>query len=59
MTEFAYNNTKNTSSDHTVFKLNYTYHLRVFFKEDVNPHLRSCFANKLAEELRQLIEVYC
>ncbi len=24
--EFAYNNTKNTSTGHTLFKLNYSYH---------------------------------
>ncbi len=59
MAEFVYNNAKNTSTGHTPFKLNCDYHSRVFFKEDIDPYLRSCSANKLAEELRELIEVCC
>ncbi len=59
MMEFAYNNIKNTNIDHTPFKLIYGYHSRVSFKEDVNPRSRSCSANKLAEELRELMEVCC
>ena len=57
MAEFAYNNAKNASTGHTFFELNCGYHPRVSFKEDVNPHLRSCSANKLAEEVRELMEV--
>ena len=57
MAEFAYNNAKNTSTGHTPFELNRGYNLRVFFKEDVDLRSRSRFANKLAEELRELIEV--
>ncbi len=57
MVEFAYNNTKNASTDHTSFELNYGYHPRVSFKEDVNPRSGSRTANKLAEELRELMEV--
>ena len=59
MAEFAYNNVKNTSTGHTFFKLNCGYHLKVFFKEDFDPQSRSCSANKLAKELRKLIEVCC
>ena len=59
MVEFAYNNAKNISIGHTPFKLNCGYHPKVSFEEDINPRLRSCFANKLAEELRELIEVCC
>ncbi len=59
MTEFAYNNAKNTSNGYTPFKLNCGYYPRVSFEEDVDPRSRSCLANKLAEELRELIEVYC
>ncbi len=58
MAEFAYNNAKYASTDHTPFELNYGYHPRVFFKENVDLFARSCFANELAEELRELIEVY-
>ncbi len=57
MAEFAYNNAKNASPGHTLFDLNCGYHPRVFFNEDVNPRLKSCSANKLAKELRELIEV--
>ena len=59
MVEFAYNNVKNASTGHTPFKLNCNYYLRVFFKENVDLCLRSCSANKLAEELKKLIEVCC
>ncbi len=59
MAEFAYNNAKNASTGYTLLELNCGYHPRVFFKEDVDPHLRSYSANKLAEELRELIEVCC
>ncbi len=59
MAEFAYNNAKNASTDHTLFELNCGYHPRVSFKEDVDPHSRSCSINELAEELRKLMEVCC
>ncbi len=58
MAEFAYHNAKNASISHTPFELNCGYHPRVFFEENVDPRLRSRFANELAEELRELIEVY-
>ncbi len=59
MAEFAYNNAKNASTGHTSFEFNCSYHPKVSIKEDVDPHSRSCSANKLAEELRKLIEVCC
>ncbi len=59
MAELAYNNAKNASNGHTLFKLNCGYHPRVSIKEDVDPHSRSRSANKLAEELRELIEIWC
>ena len=58
MAEFAYNNAKNASAGHTPFKLNCGFHPRVFFEDDVNPRSRSRFANKLAKELRKLIDIY-
>ncbi len=58
MAEFAQNNTKNASTGHISFKLNCGYHSRVYFEEDVDPRLRSRSANKLVEELRELIEVW-
>ncbi len=56
MAEFAYNNTKNASIDHISFELNYGYHFKILFKEDIDLCLRSYSANKLAEELKELIE---
>ena len=41
MTEFAYNNAKNASSDYTLFELNYGYHSRMFYKKDVKPYSKS------------------
>ncbi len=58
MVELAYNNAKNASTGHTPFELNYGYHPRVFFEKDIDPCLRSRSANELAEELRELMEVY-
>ena len=58
MAEFVYNNAKNASIGHTLFELNYGYHLKVFFKEDIYPCLKSCSANKLVEELKKLMKVY-
>ena len=57
--EFTYNNAKNASTGYTPFELNYGYHSRVSFEEDVNSRLRSFFVNKLAKKLSELIESYC
>ena len=59
MTEFTYNNAKNASTNHTLFKLNFCYCLRVLFKENVDLCLKSYFTDKLVEELRELMEVCC
>ncbi len=59
MAEFTYNNAKNASTGHTSFELNCGYHPRVSFEEDVDPCSRSRSANKLVEELRELMEVCC
>ena len=55
--EFAYHNTKNTNTGHIPFKFNCGYRLRVSFKEDIDLRSRSRFTNKLAKELKELIEV--
>ena len=59
MAEFTYNNAKNTSTSHTPLKFNYSCHSRISFEEDIDLCLKSCFANKLAEELKELIKVCC
>ncbi len=58
MAQFAYNNAKNASISHITFELNYRFHPQVSFKKDINPYLKLCSAKKLAEELRELIEIY-
>ena len=57
--KFAYNHIKNASTGHTLFKLNCGYHPKVSFEEDVDPRSKSCFTDKLARELKELIEVCC
>ncbi len=46
MAEFAYNNIKNANTGHNPFKLNYGYHPKVFFKEDIDPCSRFRSANE-------------
>lgn len=58
MTEFIYNNTKNASIDHTIFELNYGYHLCISFEDDIDPRSRSCSAKKLAKKLNDLMSIY-
>ncbi len=55
--KFAYNNTKNTNTDHIPFELNYDYQPKVSFEEDIDPCLKSYSTNKLAKELKELMEV--
>ena len=59
MAKFAYNNAKNTSTGNIPFKLNCDYHIRVSFKEDVDPRSKSRSGDKLVGEMRELIEVCC
>ncbi len=58
MAEFAYNNAKNASIGHTLFELNYGYHSRASYKEDVNPRSQSKSADELTTELNELMAVY-
>ena len=57
MAEFAYNNANNASSGHTPFELNYGYHPRILYKEDVNSRSKSKSADELSTELRELMIV--
>ena len=49
MAEFAYNNSKNASTGHTPFELNYGYYPRMLYEEKVDPRSQSKSANKLSE----------
>ena len=57
MAEFAYNNAKNTSTGYTPFELNNGFHPRVSFKDDIDLCSRSCIADKLTKELRELMNI--
>ena len=57
MVKFAYNNAKNASTSHTLFKLNYDYHPYVFFEKNTNLCLKSKLADKLSVELRDLMTI--
>ena len=58
MAEFAYNNAKHASTGYMPFELNCGYYPRDSYEEDINPHSRSKTANKLTEELRNLMATY-
>ena len=58
MAEFAYNNAKHASTGYTPFKLNCGYHPRFSYEKDVEPRSRSKVADKLTEELRNLMAAY-
>ena len=55
--ELAYNNAKNTSTSHTPFELNYTYHLRMSYEKDIDSSSQSKLADKLLAKLRELVIV--
>ena len=57
MAEFAYNNVKNASTGHTPFELNCGYHLRVFYKKDINPRFKSKLADELSAKLQDIMTV--
>ncbi len=57
MVKFAYNNTKNASTDHMSFKLNCGYHSQAFYKEDIDLRSLSKSADELAIKLRELMAV--
>ena len=57
MAEFAYNNAKNASTDHTPFELNCSYHPCVSFEEDTDLCSWSKTADQLSTELQELMTV--
>ena len=57
--EFAYKNSKNTSTGHTSFQLNCSYHLQISYEEEVYPRSQSKSADELSKELKELIVVCC
>ena len=57
MAEFIYNNVKNASTAQTPFELNCGLYPQVSFKDNFNPCSKSCFTNKLAKKLRELMDI--
>ena len=58
MAKFEYNKAKNASTSHMPFEVNCNFHPQVSFEDDVNFCSKSCSANELAKELRELIDIY-
>ena len=58
MTEFVYNNTKNTSTSHMLFELNCGYQARMLYKKKADSRFKSKSAQELSAKLRELIIVY-
>lgn len=56
---FAFNNTKNAITGHIPFELNCRFQTRALFKKDANLYFRFRLANKRADELKELIKIYC
>ena len=57
MDKFAYNNAKNASINHMLFKLNFGYHFWVSYEENIDLCSKSKSKNKLSEKLKKLITV--
>ena len=57
MAEFAYNNTKNTSTGHILFELNCGYYPWMLYKEKIDSCSQSKSADKLSAEQRDLMIV--
>ena len=55
--EFAYNNTTNTSTDYTPFKLNCGFYRKISYEEDVDPQSKSKTVKQLVTELQSLISM--
>ena len=58
MAEFAYNNTKHTSTRYTLFDFNCGYHLRFFYKKDIDSYSESKAADELTKEIGKLMTAY-
>ncbi len=55
--EYAHNNTNNASTNHTPFEFNYSFHPRVTYKKDVDPHSPLKLVDELVTELRELMTI--
>lgn len=58
MAEFVYKNVKNASTGYILFELNYDYKPYISFRNKNYLCSKSCFANKLAKKLKELMLIY-
>lgn len=56
--KFTYNNAKNASMSYNLFKLNYGFHVRIWYKEDVKPFSKLKAAIKLANQMQKFMSVW-
>ena len=59
MAKFTYNNSKNANTGYMPFELNCGYHPWILYEKKLNLRSQSKSVDKLLEELRELIIVYC
>ena len=57
MAKFAYNNTKNASTNHMSFELNCDFYLQASYKKDVDPRSQSKSIAKLVIQLKKLMAI--
>ena len=62
--KFAYNNAKNACTGPISFELNYSYHLQISYKENINLRSKSKSINKLSVKLKEVMiicwkNLYC
>lgn len=57
MADFAYNNAKKVSIDHTPFELYYGYYPHISFENNADSHTRSHLVEELIKDLRDLMSI--
>lgn len=58
ITEFVYNNTKNTGISYILFELNCVLNSQASYRENINFWSKSKATSKLASKLKELIAIY-
>lgn len=58
MADFAFKNSKNDCTDHTMFELNCGHYLWIFFKDKCNIHFESSSVNGLDIKQKELMNIY-
>ena len=58
MTKFTYNNSKNASTNDTLFKFNCGYYPHIFLKNKHNLYFRFLLANELDMRFKKIKDIY-